>query len=65
MFAAPNEDSMPTDRKDTVLPLTHASILVEFAGEVRRFRVYTAVLLPPSQMPLVSTPKWIWPDYGK
>jgi hypothetical protein len=56
---------MPTDRKDTVLPLTHASILVEFAGEVRRFRVYTAVLLPPSQMPLVSTPKWIWPDYGK
>jgi hypothetical protein len=42
-------DSMPTDPKDTVLPLTHASILVEVASEVRRFRVYTAVLLPPSQ----------------
>jgi hypothetical protein len=40
---------MPTDPQDTVLPLTHASILVEVAGEVRRFRVYTAVLLPPSQ----------------
>jgi hypothetical protein len=40
---------MPTDPKDTVLPLTHASLLVEVAGEVRRFRVYTAVLLPPSQ----------------
>ena len=42
-------DSMPTDPKDTVLPLTHASIRVEVAGDVRRFRVYTAVLLPPSQ----------------
>jgi hypothetical protein len=40
---------MPTDPKDTVLPLTHASILVEVAGEARRFRVYSAVLLPPSQ----------------
>ena len=40
---------MPTDPKDTVLPLTHASIRVEVAGDVRRFRVYTAVLLPPSQ----------------
>ena len=40
---------MPSDPKDTVLPLTHASILVEVAAEVRRFRVYTAVLLPPSR----------------
>jgi hypothetical protein len=42
-------DSMPTDPKDTVQPLTHASILVEVAGEARRFRVYSAVLLPPRQ----------------
>jgi hypothetical protein len=37
---------MPTDPKDTALPLSRASILVEVGGEVRRFRVYTAVLLP-------------------
>ena len=40
---------MPTEPKDTVLPLTHASLTVEVAAEVRRFRVYTAVLLRPSR----------------
>jgi len=49
VFSGAQRDSMPTDPKDTVLPLTQASILVEVAGEVRRFRVYSAVLLPPSQ----------------
>ena len=42
-------DSMPTDPQNTVLPLTHAYVMVEVAGEVRRFRVHNAVLLPPRQ----------------
>jgi hypothetical protein len=48
-YSGAQRDSMPTDPNDTVLPLTHASLTVELAGEVRRFRAFTAVLLPPSR----------------
>ena len=48
-YSGAQRDLMPTDPKETVLPLPNASIVLEVPAELRRFRVYNAVLMPASQ----------------